>query len=362
MSLPKERLSKLYRQLLFSTSKSHSDSFPQQEPATNLQTKNGFTWIQWIGYHNICTYYGHPSSIEAISSDLIDRVALGFADGLPNVMLIPDPSNGEYRPLFQLEDVVNKTGKSYIFSERTFPRVNFKGKFRDLGGWTTSDQYVNCNTLYQYIGSLPILSRDDIKYLHSLKLNVLYTLDDINIHYVEWARKTLNFVIPDPVTSFSNSSSSFFISELAIDDDCCEAYGILLREMSIDIDAREDMDAKGVMFGCAGASSIKSKAKVVWCVALVYMCIGMTEKDIIQQYIMTTRSLRDYGGSDVHRSVKQLKHGLNKVKEKFGDYDNYLNTMLHVRIDHEKKLFQQQLLLPMRPFHERDDTTRHHPT
>ena len=331
----------------------------------------------------MCVYFGHPNTDTAV---LTDRAAFGFADGLPNVFLIPDVAQGLYRPIFQLEDLVNQTGKSYIFSERTFSRTAFKAAFRDLGCWTPNHlTYLKANALYQFNGRLPTqtqLSHDDVLYLKSIQLTLLITLDESNLQPVCWSTcSILNCNIPSPpnhleeknTRSSSNMTGTHF-AFLAFDVDCCSAYGTLLRAIANEVGARPRNGTngqQGIMFGCSGSSgssdsssSSSSRAsrvnteKVAWAVALLYMALGLTTENILHDFKATSRSLREYGGSDVGRSVVALAAGLNGVLGTCDSFTKYLTTRLHVPMK-ELTVLRAELVLPMMKYSERKDTTKH---
>ena len=346
---------------------------PQQDPAT-LRTKNGFTMITWIGYHNICVYVAHPNSEAAKVSNLTDRAALGFTDGLPNVMLIPDPSHGLWRPLYQLEDLINRTRKSHVFAERSFPRPNFLGAFRDLGGFCPNDTTcIKCSRLYQHHGVPISLSSDDVEYLHSIQLNVFVIFDEdgsnssnnsnINSNTnssmidVPWARRILSYSIPLS-TEQSNADNIYFT--MATDASICSIFGQFLRTMSEDVSAVsrcDETNAHGIMFG-SNLNAKHGDLKTAWACALVGMCLGYSKHIIVNEYIQTSRSMREYGGTDEGRSAIYLKETLDLVLDQFGTWRDYLKVMCKVTYRHTDAICNE-MCLPMMPYAERDGTTKH---
>ena len=349
MSTPVTRIQMLFRQL---TSSRH---LPQQDSAM-IKTQKGYTWIQWQGYHNMCVYFAHPDSKAAKESNLSDRAALGFTDGLPNVMLIPDPSDGLYRPVYQLEDLINQTRKSYVFAERTFPRINFQASFRDLGGYSLNDTtYIKCSTLYQHNGIPNNLNVNDLTYLHSIRLNVFITFDDIEDNRnsaPSWAGRTLSYIIPNPPIE-QNDGAVYCI--FATDPTYCLVFGQFIRDLSCDISeiSRDETDRQGIMFG-----SNSNVLKTTWSVALICMCLGMTKKDIVKDYIQTSRSFREYGGSDAGRSASHLVEALDFVLQKFETFGKYLEDKCQVRKEHTEAI-TKEMCLPMMPYSERHATTKH---
>ena len=299
------------------------------------------------------------------SPSLMERAALGFTDGLPNVMLIPDISNGLWRPCWQIEDLQNQTGKSHVFAEQTFPRPNFQGTFRDLGGWTPTETcYLNIGTLYQHQGvsMLTQFTRDDTTYLKSIRLRSFITLDttDTLNQHVNFADHTLCAHIPDP--SLSGNSAPSSILHLAADQACNAAFGRLLRKMSMDVGAGALRD-KTSSHGSHGSHGImvgsNNDSKTSWCVALLWMCVGqMSLKSIVNDYIQTSRSLREYGGNDKGRKASDLKRALEYVLREWKSFDNYLLVALQVdrAVCSE---FQKAMLLPMREYRKRARTTLH---
>ena len=85
------------------------------------------------------------------------------------------------RLLLQLEDLVNKTGRSFLFAERRPPRPRLRAAIRDLGGWFASSGalWIRCALVFERGATLDPVGLDDgdTEFLASLRIRTNVQLD-----------------------------------------------------------------------------------------------------------------------------------------------------------------------------------------
>jgi len=107
-----------------------------------LNTRDGLLVIQWTGpYHNQ-VFWG-------TSPDVVNRaLALGFADGAAGILVVPDPTEGAFRPYLKIVEHQTRT-ESAIFAERTLPLESIHN-FRDIGGIKAGEMSLRWGKIFRH--------------------------------------------------------------------------------------------------------------------------------------------------------------------------------------------------------------------
>jgi protein-tyrosine phosphatase len=332
-----------------------------------VRSVDGQLFLEFGGadYANCAAYFGPTPDRDAIlaSENLLFR---GFTDGMPNVMLVPDPYEGKQRIYIVMmpASLKNENRLSFgdVFAESIFPHSGLTN-FRDMGGIevaldpaTGERRSLRWGSLFRH-GAISDseMNVDCVSYLRSLRLKTnvdLREAREVALGPQVWPGQTASVSVPGLLPASVLQASA----ELT-----AEKVGCVASKASKEGVQRQsqrqvrDRDPAHLVMNSKATAALKKALKYVmepanhpisfncvagrdrtgWLAALLLMILGACRENVIADYMVSNdlvargRNRSESKGQSQSLEGQEIKEeyitaSLDIVNSVFGGLEGYL--------------------------------------